>query len=74
MPRRWKTTLTSIRSTSPGRTGWRKRQLSIDMKKIVLPVGSTSSDLLISTAPVWPMASTISTPGMTGLPGKWPAK
>jgi hypothetical protein len=44
----------------------RKRQLSIDMKKIVLPAVSTSSDLDISTAPVWAMASIISTPGITG--------
>ncbi len=69
-----RTTSTGMRSTSPGRTGWRKRQLSSDTKKMVLPVTSAFSDLDISTAPDWAMASTISTPGITGLPGKCPWK
>src|SRR5690606_16445713 len=71
---RWRTTSTGMRSTSPGRTGRRKRTPSTDMKKIVLPLTSAFRDLDIRTAPVWPRASTISTPGITGLPGKWPWK
>ena len=74
MLERARVTSTSMRITSPGRTGVRKRALSTDMKKMVLPSVSTSSDLLISTAPVWARASMISTPGITGLPGKWPWK
>ena len=63
-----------MRSTSPGRTGWRKRALSSDMNMMALPSTSAFSDFDISTAPVWAMASQISTPGITGLPGKWPGK
>ncbi len=44
------------------------------MKKMVLPVVSASRDLDISTAPDWAMASMSNTPGITGLPGKWPWK
>ncbi len=59
------TTLISIRSVSPGTTGLRKRAFSI-------PTSSTSlrsrSGMLLSTSTpaACAMASTISTPGITG--------
>ena len=65
-----RSTSTGMRSTSPGLTGWRKRQLSTEMNMMPLPSTSTSSDLLIRTPPVWAIASMISTPGITGWPGK----
>ncbi len=63
-----------MRSWSPGRAGLRKRTPSIDMNMMTLSATATSSDLDISRAPVWAMASTIRTPGMTGSIGKWPGK
>ena len=67
-------TTTFMRSWSPGRAGLRKRTPSIDMNMITLPSTVTSIDFDISSAPVWAMASTIITPGMTGSIGKWPGK
>ena len=52
----------------------RKRQLSNDMNRMVLPSTSMFRVLDIRIAPVWAIASTISTPGMTGKCGKWPTK
>ena len=46
----------------------------MDMNMITLPSTATSRLLDISNAPVWAMASTIRTPGMTGSMGKWPGK
>ncbi|MNL73054.1 hypothetical protein D3C87_1984620 [compost metagenome] len=59
-----------MRSWSPGRAGLRKRTPSIDMNMMTLSATATSKLLDISSAPVWAMASTISTPGMTGSIGK----
>src|SRR5579859_1144738 len=64
---------TSIRSWSPGTTGRRKRAFSIPVKTISLLLRSSTSVSSIAP-PAWAMASTISTPGMMGYPGKWPAK
>src|SRR6185437_6085865 len=69
-----RSTSTGMRSMSPGFTGLRKRQLSTEMNMMPLPRVSMSSDLLISTPPLCSIASMISTPGITGWPGKWPTK
>ena len=63
-----------MRSWSPGRAGLRKRTPSMDMNMMTLSATATSRVLDISRAPVWAMASTISTPGMTGSIGKCPWK
>ena len=47
-----------------------KRQSSIPAKNAILPRFSSSTST--ATAPVWAIASTISTPGITGRSGKWP--
>ena len=49
-----------------------KRALSIPTKYAVFPFHAGRSKS--ATAPVWAIASTSSTPGITGLPGKCPAK
>ena len=66
-------TVISMRSWSPGSTGRRNRASSIDARRTSLrsrPV----IDWRTSTPATWAMDSTMSTPGMTGYSGKWPAK
>ena len=64
---------TETRSRSPGTTWRRKRALltprSTARRVAVSPSGSSSS-----TAAAWTKVSIIKTPGITGLPGKWPWK
>src|SRR5579884_265821 len=72
VPRQF-STLTSIRSWSPGTTGLRKRAPSMATKYSNFRSRSSTS-CNSSTPPAWAMASMISTPGMTGLPGKCPTK
>ena len=57
-------------SVSPGSTTRLKRQSSIPAKNAILP--RFSSWIRTAIAPVWAIASTISTPGITGRSGKWP--
>ena len=59
-------------SRSPGRTTRLKRTPSMPAKSAIRP--RFSSRLSTATAPAWASASTIFTPGMIGLPGKWPAQ
>jgi len=59
-------------STSPGSTFCLNRALSIPAKYAVFPLISGVPSM--ATAPTCASASIISTPGMTGFPGKWPAK
>ena len=47
-----------------------KRQSSMPAKNAILPRFSSSTST--ATAPAWAIASTISTPGITGRSGKWP--
>ena len=65
-------TLHSSVSTSPGRTTRLKRTSSMPAKSASLPAFSGCEST--ATAPHWASASTIFTPGMIGLPGKWPAQ
>src|SRR5665213_484602 len=61
------TTVTSIRSWSPGRTGRRKRASSMPVKTISLPARSSSENSVSSSAPpACAIASMVSTPGMIG--------
>ena len=57
-------------SSSPGRTMRLKRTSSIPAKSASLPRFSSCEST--ATAPACASASTIFTPGMIGLPGKWP--
>ena len=59
-------------SVSPGETTRLKRQSSIPAKNAILPRFSSSTST--ATAPAWAIASTISTPGITGRSGKVPGK
>src|SRR5579884_4249472 len=72
LPRQFRT-LTSIRSWSPGTTGRRNRAPSMATKYNSL-CSRSSTSCSSRTPPAWAMASMISTPGMTGLPGKCPTK
>ena len=66
-------TFISMRSVSPGTTGRRKRAFSMATSRTSLL--ARSSMLLSTRMPaVCAMASTISTPGITGKSGKWPWK
>ena len=69
MPRSFSSS-TSRRSVSPGCTRRRKRQSSMPAKRPSLP--RYSSRVSTATPPVCASASTISTPGMIGRPGKCP--
>jgi len=64
---------TSMRSWSPGFTGRRNFTLSIDMKYTTFEPGSSTVPIR-RTPPTCAIASTISTPGMMGCPGKCPWK
>ena len=59
-------------SSSPGRTMRLKRTSSMPAKSASRPRFSSSEST--ATAPACASASTIFTPGMIGLPGKWPAQ
>ena len=56
--------------TSPGSTTRLKRQSSMPAKNAIFPRFSSSTRTAI--APVCAIASTMSTPGITGRSGKWP--
>ena len=62
----------SSSSSSPGSTIRLKRTSSIPAKSASRPRFSSWEST--ATAPVCAIASTISTPGITGRPGKWPAR
>src|SRR5450830_1197217 len=75
MPRETRRISTSIFSWSPGSTGRLKRALSMPTKYTTeFSSGFTPIDRNDSKAAVCASASIISTPGMTGLCGKWPWK
>ena len=59
-------------STSPGVTCLRKRAFLMPPNRASLPL--FSGRLRAATAPVWASASRMSTPGITGWPGKCPQK
>jgi hypothetical protein len=59
------------RDASPGTTGRRNFALSMPVKSSSLECGS-SIKLSRSSPPVCAIASTMRTPGMTGIPGKCP--
>src|SRR5665811_468366 len=64
--------VTSRRRTSPGLTTRLKRHSSTPAKS---PIRSPKPSCFATrTAIVWASASTWRTPGMTGIPGKWPWK
>src|SRR5450756_313754 len=80
------TTSASRRMVSPGFTTRLKRTLSMPAKRPILPLrnpaagpGAASAApplaaaLAAASVAVWASASTMSTPGITGLPGKCPA-
>src|SRR3954471_18204339 len=66
-------TSTSMRSWSPGVTGLRNFARSMPVKTISL-FSRSGISVSSNAPPACAMASTISTPGMIGYPGKWPAK
>src|SRR5450830_2129599 len=65
------TTSASRRMVSPGFTTRLKRTLSMPTKRPILPLASPA--LAAASVAVWASASTIRTPGISGLPGKCPA-
>src|SRR5208283_5308834 len=68
-------TVTSMRNWSPGTTGLRNLAASMLRKTISLLARSAAEySVSSSAAPACAMASTMSTPGMMGKSGKWPAK
>ena len=68
--RAWRRSRTSASASRPGETMRLKRQSSIPAKKAILPRFSSSTST--ATAPACAIASTISTPGITGRSGKCP--